>query len=205
MKYCLFVLALLCAMASTAQIQSIEFNDEEYYVYPPRQHGIFTYEMEFPVYYNHFDFYDDDGRSTSPVEADVIPFFDSLANGKYVVYGPKGFKKFKLFKLKKAYSKKDTTHVNISFTLENGKKNGLARWYGKKGIVLMEGNFVNDDKDGIWDVYDREGSLIRKTAFYKGLREGPDIFFKGGDTVAITHYTSDLINGEVSVKLSIYR
>lgn len=199
MKYVLAILVVFCALITHAQYSEYEFNDEVYSVYPPRQRGITTFAVPFPTYHSNFNFFDDDGRSSSPVEADIIPYFDSLPNGKYIVFGPKGFKRFKFFKLKKAYSRRDTTRVNISFTLSEGKKNGLARWYGKKGSVLMEGNFLNDDKDGVWDVFDIDGNLIRKTTFHKGLREGPDVFFKDGDTVAIAHYNTDILNGEVRV------
>ncbi|MBL4703230.1 MAG: hypothetical protein JKY54_01830, partial [Flavobacteriales bacterium] len=199
MKYCFAVFAIFCALQTMAQLPTHEYNEEIYSVYPSRQYGIFTMGMHFPIYQKEWDFFDDDGNAMSPVEADIIPCFDSLPDGKYLVFAPKGFKSFHLFKLKRGFSKKDTTFVTISFTLSKGKKNGLARWYGHKGVVLMEGDFLNDDKNGEWKVYDYEGNHIRTTNFHKGLREGKDIFFKDADTVAVTHYISDIMDGEIKV------
>ncbi|MFT7614790.1 MAG: antitoxin component YwqK of YwqJK toxin-antitoxin module, partial [Parvicellaceae bacterium] len=87
----------------------------------------------------------------------------------------------------------------LTFTIKNGKKNGPAKWYGRKGIVLMEGSFADDDKTGDWKVYDKESNHIRTAGFHKGLREGLDIFFHLGDTVAVTNYISDEMDGEVRV------
>lgn len=199
MKYLFSVLIVFLALFSAAQMPTFEFNDEIYNVYPPRQKKIYVNGVKFPLYQKEWNFYDDNGRSSSPVEQDIVPYFDSLPDGKYIVFKPKGFASFKLFKLKQGYSKKDTTKVTVTFNIKNGKKNGLARWHGHKGVVLMEGNFVDDDKTGAWKVYDKENNHIRTTNFHKGLREGLDIFFHEGDTVAVTSYISDVMDGEVRV------
>ncbi|MFT7614469.1 MAG: hypothetical protein ACI9J3_003451, partial [Parvicellaceae bacterium] len=146
MKYLFSVIIVFCALISSAQMPISEYNDEIYTVYPARQGGIYTSGVKFPLYQKEWDFFDDNNRSSSPIEADIVPYFDSLPDGKYIVFEPKGFASFKLFKLKQGYSKKDTTKVALTFTIKNGKKNGPAKWYGRKGIVLMEGSFADDDK-----------------------------------------------------------
>ncbi len=133
------------------------------------------------------------------MKEDIVPYFDSLIDGQYIVFQPRGYKKFKLLRLKKAYSKKDTTKVSLTFNIQNGLKNGLARWYSPKGMVVMEGEYQNDHKTGLWKVYNSDGELVRTAEFKKGLREGLDIFWHDGDTVCVVNYLNDEIHGEVRV------
>lgn len=69
------------------------------------------------------------------------------------------------------------------------------------GILVEKGIFLNDEKDGLWETFDKKGKLIRKISYSQGLFNGPvTLFFNNG----IPKLTAAFVDGHKSGKWVYY-
>lgn len=66
---------------------------------------------------------------------------------------------------------KETGRKALEVRYNNGKREGLAKFYYSNGKLLAQGNYMNDKKNGIWEYYDEEGNLTEKVNFINGIRK----------------------------------
>lgn len=65
---------------------------------------------------------------------------------------------------------------------EDGRYINHGRYYVKssKGVILLEGQFEQGEKDGVWEQFNEKGKKIRERYFDKGV-EKPAVIVKSGD------------------------
>jgi len=114
----------------------------------------------------------------------AIPFCPyQLPDGDYIAYYPlPEFGNVPKRSLQ-TYSHEDSTHVAVSFSMKNNRKEGAAMFYTQNtmknglGVVYWEGGYVNDKKEGLWTFYDINNyGLAEKTTrirFHEDLPDGP--------------------------------
>lgn len=58
--------------------------------------------------------------------------------------------------------------LSIEYYYTNGSINGPAKSFYSGGKVQSEGNYKNDNEDGEWKEYTKEGLLLRKIIYKDG-------------------------------------
>ena len=56
----------------------------------------------------------------------------------------------------------------------DGKLNGKLRSYGYDGILVAEGEYRNDLKEGTWQFFDSSGKLERTVVYHAGVPENEE-------------------------------
>jgi len=57
---------------------------------------------------------------------------------------------------------RDMIHMlNGTYQIPAGTKTGEFLWYTEKGIIEKKGNYLNDNKVGVWSFYDEKGNLVK--------------------------------------------
>jgi antitoxin component YwqK of YwqJK toxin-antitoxin module len=172
MKKGLLLFAVLAAAQTVAQAQAFEksvFEGKSVYVFPYRLEGNWKNNT---AEYSILPRYD---------ELRHIPFCPvPLPDGDFLAYYP-------LPETSKRPTQRDSTHIAVSFSIKNGKKNGLARFFTGKtyqnGVapVYWEGQYVEDKKEGVWThrSYNYNGIPTRTTkiTFHQDVPDGPVMIY----------------------------
>lgn len=61
--------------------------------------------------------------------------------------------------------------IKVEFELKNGFRHGSYTEYYENGKVKIKGQYVDDQKDGVWRIYDENETLLTKIKFRKGKAE----------------------------------
>ncbi|MFN3918481.1 MAG: hypothetical protein ACK4K0_12195 [Flavobacteriales bacterium] len=108
-------------------------------------------------------------------KAGIVPVQQTLEDGEYIVFTELRGKKFKWYKLKHTYTKKDTLIPRAVFIMMNGKKNGKVEFYNNKGKLMLSGYYLEDLPHGTWTDYSGLTKYRRQMItcqYNKGKKEG---------------------------------
>jgi len=64
---------------------------------------------------------------------------------------------------------------------EDGKKNGISKYYNKKGEIQTETPYVNDKEDGIAILYDPNGKINVKMTYKGGRKSWIKVYDRKGN------------------------
>jgi antitoxin component YwqK of YwqJK toxin-antitoxin module len=77
---------------------------------------------------------------------------------------------------------------------ENNQNEGNWTWYHKNGLKQLSGSFKNGKREGQWIVYDTTGTMILKSNYINNLLNGPQITYgKGEEVLEINYFKNDKI------------
>ena len=79
----------------------------------------------------------------------------------------------------KEYKKEfhDNGNVEREYVLEDGKKEGIERWYYQFGQLMVESPFVNDKLHGVCKGFYSSGELMWKKTYDKDVEVGTETWF----------------------------
>lgn len=69
----------------------------------------------------------------------------------------------------------DTDNLRFTGFYENGIKNGLFVWFYPDGSVKRRGNYLNNNRDGIWEFFNEQGERIITIEY----NEGEEVRYNG--------------------------
>lgn len=68
--------------------------------------------------------------------------------------------------------------TGVYSSIEENIKNGPFKYYSEKGFLTSEGNYLNNKKEGLWNGYYKDTSVIRYNQIYKNDKlDGEQIYF----------------------------
>tara|TARA_R110002050_G_scaffold109799_5_gene221556 strand:+ start:2832 stop:3527 length:696 start_codon:yes stop_codon:yes gene_type:complete len=103
------------------------------------------------------------------------------------------FKDDKPFGKFKYYGKDGSIITILEFTSPDS---ALATHYHSNGKKSAFGYYVNQQKEGVWRFYDRKGVISSKVTYVNGHKEGPYIVYNlNGSVSRETAYKNDIENG----------
>ncbi|MBU6324305.1 MAG: hypothetical protein KJS92_02360 [Bacteroidetes bacterium] len=172
----IFLLAL--SLTSASSFPSISAQETETFYFQGKKVFVFPFRLE--------SFWKNNTGEHQVLESRnllAIPFCPfQLPDGDYIAFYPlPEFGNVPKRSLQ-TYSHEDSTHVAVSFSLKNNRKEGTARFYTQNtmknglGVVYWEGSYVNDKKEGLWTYYNINSyGLAEKTTrirFHEDLPDG---------------------------------
>lgn len=81
-----------------------------------------------------------------------------------------------------------------------GPKNGKWKEFNKHAILISEGFYVNDIRDGLWKFYYDSGELLIEEEYELGKKNGKyNSFFRNGKLMSHGKFSHDLRQGEFKV------
>ncbi len=134
------------------------------------------------IYENKYTFED--------IEENDEKFTKRFSNGNYYLYefqnknSAKGTQFECIKKLSKAdpmngtsIKRYDDGSVKMTHEVRDGKLNGVAREYNEYGTLIVEGNYVNDQEEGLFSYYDDNGVLDFTETYKYGKLNGEYIVY----------------------------
>ena len=74
--------------------------------------------------------------------------------------------------------------VRNLMTFKDGEANGLVRcWYGHNGQLMYEGNYLNDEEDGLWISWDATGFVMMEEYYKNGELISEKCFDESGNQI----------------------
>lgn len=99
--------------------------------------------------------------------AKTIPFVDGREEGLAKEYADDG-RVITLTTYKKGYI---VSRERINRTDSEGRKQGAWKFFHDNGLVRMEGRYTNDEKDGYFKNYDKNGKLLETSKWVNGVQQ----------------------------------
>lgn len=79
--------------------------------------------------------------------------------------------------------------INVEGNFMDNIKNGMWNFYTEEGIPIKEGNYLNDVEDGLWKFYYEDGALKKEGNFINGKGDGMwKLYYEDGSLKAISHF-----------------
>ena len=99
--------------------------------------------------------------------AKTIPFADGREEGLAREYADDG-RVITLTTYKKGYI---VARERINRTDSEGRKQGAWKFFHDNGLVSIEGRYTNDEKDGYFKSYDKNGKLLETSKWVNGVQQ----------------------------------
>ena len=74
-------------------------------------------------------------------------------------------------------------------------KDGVWKWYDEKGVIQREESYAKEIADGTWKWYDEGGNLTQESNFKQGLKDGSWKWYEYGTLQREENYTQDIEDG----------
>lgn len=84
----------------------------------------------------------------------------------------------------------ETGELYLKINYTEGKKNGKATYFFKDGTISQQGEFINDEQEGVWKSFDKNNNLKSETTFSKGKYHGEAKFYANGIVVNSGEYAN---------------
>lgn len=98
------------------------------------------------------------------------------------------------------YESKEGEKKQLESSIEyiNGKKNGIAEIYSKNGFIIVKGSFRGDERHGLWTFYYENSTVLQAVEFYEsGLLQGKQsYYYSNGKLQRLVAYRNNLLHGE---------
>jgi antitoxin component YwqK of YwqJK toxin-antitoxin module len=79
---------------------------------------------------------------------------------------------------------------------ENDPKRQHAVHFYSTGDTLAKGDYLKQEKDGMWSAYGENSQLVRKTYYMKGKKNGAEVtVYPNGQPAKVVNYKDDIENG----------
>lgn len=79
-------------------------------------------------------------------------------------------------------------------------RNGKWKEFSKEGILISEGNYVDDLRSGKWRFYYETGELAIEEIYHAGRIEGAfKSYYKNGQVISIGQYVNNKCEGEFRI------
>ncbi len=144
----LFLLTGFSALAQE-QPEKVTIDGKDYLVYPYRYNkSSYSYEGSYYGNYN--------------TENEIVPYPGELPNGDYVIYYPKKsiYKKKMWFFHRRGEYLFDSTKIGAKFSIKENRVNGFVQYFSEYGTLLEEGNYINDQREGLWKKYGHQNLAV---------------------------------------------
>ncbi len=74
---------------------------------------------------------------------------------------------------------RDELGIVQSGAFESGMRTGVWTAYHSNGFKASEGEYVDDQPDGVWNEWDSEGHFVARRTFKRGMLDGVTVLFRG--------------------------
>jgi hypothetical protein len=74
---------------------------------------------------------------------------------------------------------RDELGIVQSGVFENGMRTGVWTAYHANGFKASEGEYRDDQPDGVWNEWDSEGRFVARRTFKMGMLDGVTVLFRG--------------------------
>lgn len=83
------------------------------------------------------------------------------------------------------------TTINKEIVLEKVSKNSDLAFVYQNKVLVEKGILVNGKREGVWQSFNENGTLITEASFSKGMKNGVWNIYENADLKYILHYQND--------------